>query len=489
VSRRVAALHAACFAAAALGCQRRSPASLPSLPVASAPAPPPTRAPTGAFLVAIETPRRTYLTFVRTAAIQSWDPRRDGWPALAVWERATEVRALRHLAFEPGQKLEPAQIVELLPALKAAPTTLDITAPPYAARKSPWDASAVIQAALNDAGRRAGSEHPVDVVVPGGTYDHRAVLHVPADVRLRGEGGVLRATNAKTSAVHLAGDRSAVLFLTLEAQASERLAVPDSDGIWVGPRTVAEPVVHDTLVIGNSIIGPAGAHVFGMAEDGGLWAFNEARDGYADAFHHTGGSRYCQVVANRASGPGSRGDDLYAFIGYHGDGDPVHHCDCLANWGRDGFGRGLAAVGAGYIDFEDNDIVGTKWAGVYIAQESSYDTYGSFSVTVRRNHIVAANRGGTHDGLLAFAALPQTSAPSRSFGEVSNRVVDLTVSGNTFADTAKGDGGGSGIRVRNGCARGQIEGNKIIGGSTPGIVVSGERFELSANVIEDAAVH
>jgi hypothetical protein len=429
------------------------------------------------------------LTFVVTNSIDTWNPRREGWPALAEWEHATEVAGLRHVAFAPGQALTEAQIVELLPALAPAATTLDITAAPYGARQSPADATAPIQAALNDARRRASPAHPVDVVIPAGTYAHSGVLDVGPDVRLRGQGGVLVATRPQTAAVHLAGNRSAALFLALETNATARLALPDSDGIWVGPRSAHETPVHDTIVVGNTVVGPAGAHIFGMAEEGGLWAFNDAHDGFADAYHHTGGSSYCQVVGNRASGPGTRGDDLYAFIGYHGDGDPVHHCACLANFGRNGFGRGLAAVGAGFIDFADNDIAGTKWAGIYVAQESSYDTYGSFSISVHRNRIAAANRGGTHDGLLAFAARPELSAPSRTFGEVSNRVVNLRVRDNTFADTAPGEGGGSGIRVRDSCEGGQVDGNQIIGGASPGVVVSGERFEVSANVIEGPTAH
>jgi len=52
-----------------------------------------------------------------------------------------------------------------------------------------------------------------------------------------------------------------------------------------------------------------------------------------------------QVVANRASGPGNRGDDLYAFVGYATDGDPVHHCAAVGNWGRHGAARGISSVG------------------------------------------------------------------------------------------------------------------------------------------------
>jgi hypothetical protein len=42
------------------------------------------------------------------------------------------------------------------------------------------------------------------------------------------------------------------------------------------------------------------------------------------------------VVGNRASNrpAPTRGDDLFAFVGYAGDGDPVHHCTAIGNWGR-----------------------------------------------------------------------------------------------------------------------------------------------------------
>lgn len=58
-----------------------------------------------------------------------------------------------------------------------------------------------------------------------------------------------------------------------------------------------------------------------------------------------------QVVANRASntpdpstGTPLRGDDFFAFVGYASDGDPVHHCTAIGNWGRHGHARGLSAV-------------------------------------------------------------------------------------------------------------------------------------------------
>jgi hypothetical protein len=442
--------------------------------------------------VAIDTPVRTYLDMVKIdpEAIGHWQPDSGGWPLLAQWENATKARAVRSKAFSVGQTLSPSEIIALLPSLAPASTTLDIASAPYRAPPSPADATAAIQSALDDASRMAAPGRPVDVLVPAGTYDHSAVLEVASDVRLRGEGGILRATDPAKSAIHLVGSRSGALFLVLTVQASRRASTAESSGIWVGPAKGSLAPVRDAVVVGNEIAGPSGAHVLGIAEDGGLWAFNYAHDGFADAFHHTAGSHDCQVVANRASGPGDRGDDLYAFVGYHRDGDPVHHCSCVANWGRNGKARGLSAVGAGFIAFEHNDISRTRWAGVYIARESSYDTYGSFSIAVIDNRITFANEDGTHDGVLAFADAPTDTSPSRTFGEVANRIRDLTIRDNVLADTGAGRGGGYAIEVRSSCTGGAVAGNTVKRARAPGIVVAGAGYTVSSNtLVVDGAEH
>jgi hypothetical protein len=255
----------------------------------------------------------------------------------------------------------------------------------------------------------------------------------------------------------------------------------------VGPRRPFGPPVYDTLVVGNEIDGPAGGHVFGMAEIGGIWAFNYAHDGFADAFHHTGGSHDCQVVANRASGQPGRGDDLYSFIGYERDGDPVHHCSCIANYGTESAARGIAAVGAGFISIEHNVILRTQAAGIYIAREDAYSTYGSFSVFVRGNRIVNANLNATHDGLLAYADEPEATAPSKTFGDIPNRVRDLEIRNNAFDDTSPGRGGGFGIQVRASCSGGDVVGNVVTrSAQRAGIDVAGERYSTADNSVKAA---
>jgi hypothetical protein len=438
-------------------------------------------------LVAVDTSLRTYLDYVDVPDSGAWTPETDRFPQLATWEKQTSYSALRFQPFTPGDVLTPAKIMALLPETERASRSISITDAPYAAALAPADATSAIQRALDAAAAMASPGHPVDVLVPAGTFDYSAVLQVGADVRLRrspeDSGGKLQATNPSNAAVHLAGDRSGALFLVLNFGATSRDTTPQSSGIWVGGSSASSPFVHDTLVVGNEVVQSASAHVFGVAEEGGLWAFNFAHDGYADTFHHTGGSRYCQVIANRAQTMATRGDDLYAFVSYQADGDVVHHCTCIANWGRDGEARGLSVVGGGFVLLDHNDVDRTQWAGVYVAQESSYQTYGGFDVTVTRNTIGHANLGGSHDGLLAYSDAPGSSKTSASFGVVSSQIRRLTVSDNAFSNTAAGAGNGFGIEIRSSVDTGTVTGNDLTANQPPQLVVNGTNFTTSGNAI------
>jgi hypothetical protein len=438
-------------------------------------------------LVAVDTPRRTYVDYVQVPSSGVWRPERDGFPVLAQWEAQSSYSALRFQPFTPGGRLTPAQIMALLPIAARATRTISITDAPYRAPVAPADATSAIQAALDAAAAMATPGAPVDVLVPPGRFNYARVLTVGRDVRLRrapeDSGGVLHATTVGQSAVHLAGDRSGALFLSLETDETARSTAPPGCGIWVGADNPGRPVTHDTLVVGNDIARPSGAHVAALSTEGNLWAFNYAHDGFADTFHHTGGSRFCQVVGNRAQTSATRGDDFYAFVGYQGDGDPVHHCTCIANWGRDGHARGLAAVGAGFIAFAHNDIDRTQWAGVYLTREASYNSYGTFDITVLGNTIQHANLGGSHDGLLAYADDPAAGAMSAAFGMISNQVRRLTIRGNAFNDTAAGVGNGFGIEIRASVAGGDVSGNTLARNRPPQLVINGTGVTSSANTV------
>lgn len=442
----------------------------------------------GYNLVAIDTPLRTYLDYVDVPASGEWTPETDGWPILAQWENQTTRTGLRFQTFTPGDVLTPAEIIALLPVVAVSSHTLDITAAPYNAAVAPADATSAINAALQGAGSMATQAAPVDVLVPAGTFDYAGVLVVPHDVRLRrwpeDSGGTLVATSSTDSAVHLTGDRSGALFLVLTSPSSSaRVGTPWSSSIWVGAGDNIVTSVTGTLVVGNDVSMSASAHVIGLAEHGGLWAFNYAHDGYADTFHHTSGSSFCQVIGNRAQESATRGDDFYPFVGYAADGNPVHHCTCIANWARSGPARGLAAVGAGFISFQNNDIAGTQAAGIYLAQEDGYATYGTFDIRVLGNTIARANLGSSHDGLLAYADSPAGSDPSTTFGTVPHQIQRLTIQDNSISDTAAGVGNGHGIEIRSSVDTGDVSGNTLTHNQAPQLVVNGTHFTQSNNTI------
>lgn len=164
----------------------------------------------------------------------------------------------------------------------------------------------------------------------------------------------------------------------------------------------------------------------------------------------------------------------------------MHHCACLANWGRDGHARGLSAVGAAYVDFERNDVANTAWAGVYVAQEDSFATYGSFQIWVTSNTVAGANVSGSHDGLLAYADSPDASDPSTTFGPVPHVVRALTVQGNAISDTAPGIGNGFGIEIRASAANGNVTANVLSDNQSPQLVVNGTGFTVSGNTCDAA---
>ena len=252
-------------------------------------------------VVAVDTPKRTYLDVVRVSPRgRAWSPELDGWPMLAQWENVSEYSGIRTLRFKLDGGLAPSaqQITQLLPKTALGRNMSIATAPGCSTKPDPYDAGAQIQCALDAAAREANPHSPVNVMVPPGNWTFSKVLVVPADVRLVGApGSTLSALDPAHAAVNLAGNRSGALFLTLTSpNAVERLSTPQACGLWVGAASSrTQQRTLDTLLIGNEVIGSAAAHVFAMGEHGGTWAFNFAHDGFADTFHHTGLSSYCQV--------------------------------------------------------------------------------------------------------------------------------------------------------------------------------------------------
>jgi hypothetical protein len=122
---------------------------------------------------------------------------------------------------------------------------------------------------------------------------------------------------------------------------------------------------------------------------------------------------------------------------------------------------------------------------VYLAQEDSYATFGSFDLHVLGNTIRYANLIGSHDGMLLYSGSPTLSNVSRSFGTVSHRVSRVTIRGNVVTNTSKGIGNGHGIEVRSSVDTGEAGGNTLAGNVAPQLVCDGTNFKCPTQLKAD----
>ena len=143
---------------------------------------------------------------------------------------------------------------------------------------------------------------------------------------------------------------------------------------------------------------------------------NIIRNTLSDSIHMTGRASYITLENNRIE---NSGDDGIAVVSYRSNGGLVHHITARNNVIRNNkWGRLMSVVGGGQVLYENN-LLENNLAGracLFIAQESSYDTYGAHDVVARRNTI--KNCGGPptgHGAVMVFSG-----------GEEANTNITLT---------------------------------------------------------------
>ena len=170
-------------------------------------------------------------------------------------------------------------------------------------------------------------------------------------------------------------------------------------------------------------------------------------------------------------------------MSYQADGDVVHDCACIANWGRDGPARGLWVVGGGFILLNHNDIDRTQWAGVYLAQENSYMTYGVFDVTVRSNTNHPREPGGQPRRTPRLRGRPRREPHDGVARQRVDQIRRITVTDNAFGDTSAGVGNGFGIEIRSSVDTGAVTDN-VLTSDQAQLVVKGTNSPMSGNQIQ-----
>lgn len=310
------------------------------------------------------------------------------------------------------------------PTTTAGPTGVLVDVTAYGA--TPGDGSDdqdAIQAALDDAPEGA------TLVFPAGEYRHRGVLNVRTDgLTLWGYGATLTGTDATSHAVILFGDRTSVLGFTVQSTPKGRLSAEQQMGIAL--HYTSGSVVRDNTVRNTS---SAGIFIWGAGDY--VIKNNVVENTMSDGIHSVGGAHDGLVEGNKLR---NIGDDCFAVISYVPEGEMSHDITIRNNSCTGGKARGISVAGGVHVLIEGNTIEASAAAGIYLAADASYNTWGAYDVTVRNNTLRGVNTDGAirHGAIFLWSrsgAATASDGVSYAFDNHDLRIVD-----NTITDTKNG---------------------------------------------------
>ncbi|WP_425102588.1 right-handed parallel beta-helix repeat-containing protein [Burkholderia ambifaria] len=358
----------------------------------------------------------------------------------------------------PGAPLQPSSGSK--PVLVA-----DVTVSPAADGRDQADA---LQKAFDSlqAGQRL-------VIAPGRyVVGHSLAVTVP-QVVISGYGATLAATNPADQTIVMRGTGSTLVGVTLAGTGTTRLTTPES--------TKVEVTGADVQVLGVTIQGGAGAGIFVFGGSGIAIVGNTVRATLADGIHTTYGSTNVLVQNNTVTGTG---DDLIAVVSYLGDGRLssnvlIDHNSVSGN----AWGRGITVVGGQGVTISNNTVDGVeKAAGILVAQEDSWKTYGSSNVVISGNTVTNIQNSNVNNGL----------QPTQQ-GAIELDTWTGTVSGVAVTDNRVSGSGYAGFRAYGNVCSFSVTGNTFssIAGLPVGLLTNGcavSQIVVDANRLGDGSV-
>ncbi len=221
--------------------------------------------------------------------------------------------------------------------------------------------------------------HPGQRLVfgPGRYVVGRSLVVRQTQVVLSGYGATLIATVPDDQTIEMRGDGTTIVGFRLAGTGSTRMETPKSTKIEVTGRGVQ--------VLDNAIDGGGGGiFVFGGADVAIVG--NEVLATLADGIHITHGARNVLVQGNVVRGTG---DDMIAVVSYQGDGVLSRNVLITGNsLEGNAWGRGITVVGGADVTIANNIVRNVQVsAGILVAQEDSFRTYGASGVLVENNEI------------------------------------------------------------------------------------------------------
>lgn len=288
----------------------------------------------------------------------------------------------------------------------------------------------------------AARERKATLRLPAAVCAYGDVIRLDG-VRLQGEGrtSVLYSLDWRRAAIFMSGTSPEVRDLTLTGQlATGRQADWEMTRITVKG---ASRFVIDSVTVQNS--SAAGIQTSDGAHHGRITR-NTIRDTLSDGIHMTDGAAHIEVEDNVID---NSGDDGIAVVSYRADKLLSHHITARRNTvSNNRHGRSMSVVGGTDVLYEDNTLSNSgKYACLYVAQESSYKTFGVERIVLRRNRLSnCASFRTSHAAIMVFNS-----------GEAPNTDVDIV--GNDISQR-----GVTGIRVLGPLNRSiRLDGNTIRG--------------------------
>ncbi len=311
------------------------------------------------------------------------------------------------------------------------------------------------------------------VIAPGRyVVGHSLAVTVPRAV-ISGYGATLAATNPADQTLVMSGAGSTLVGVTLAGTGTTRLTTPES--------TKVEVTGADVQVLGVTIQGGASAGIFVFGGNGIAIVGNTVRATLADGIHTTYGSTNVLVQNNTVTGTG---DDLIAVVSYLGDGRLssnvlIDHNSVSGN----AWGRGITVVGGQGVTISNNRVDGVeKAAGILVAQEDSWKTYGSSNVVIAGNTVTNIQNSNVNNGL----------QPTQQ-GAIELDTWTGAVSGVAVTDNRVSGSGYAGFRAYGNVCSFSVTGNTFssIAGLPVGLLTNGcavEQIVVDANRLGDGSV-
>jgi parallel beta-helix repeat protein len=257
------------------------------------------------------------------------------------------------------------------------------------------------------------------VFSPGRYLISRTVRVREPGVTITGPGATIHATNPDDQALRIEADNTTVSSLTFTAVTDGRRTAPWHSRIVVSAslgggdyRTVYNTVIRDNRIVNAGEAGGPSANsssaggIMLMRANGFLVSGNTIKRTLADGIHVTAGSKNGRILNNTVR---ETGDDMIAVVSYLGSGNPAGDSAkaVLASWrtrvdnslvrnvlvagnqlSGQYWGRGITVVGGQSITIAKNTIDNVpRGAGVLMAREASYETFGVENVLVEGNLI------------------------------------------------------------------------------------------------------